>query len=131
MKKKKLTIAILCCLGWLIMLSGFFAIRATTNRVNGTVKNLYGDNISVDSDYVNLTGEATQAIDTKLGIVKTCTGSISSLPAAATNPHHIICSIPTQTGSNRGKIILNANNVGDTASGTTVATYSVWGYGTK
>jgi hypothetical protein len=106
------------------------AATALNTGVSGTLKWLSGENTSFEFDTTSLTNEATSAVTTKLVQVKTCMATVTTL-SAGTAAHQIICTVPTQTGTNRGKIILNANNIGDTASGTTVATYGVTGYGMK
>ena len=84
----------------------------------------------IDWGSKNLTGEATSSVTTGCQIVESCVAGIDT-NATATPSHYVGCTVPTQTGTTKGTVVLGANNVGDTASGTSVTRWIVTGYSTR
>lgn len=78
----------------------------------------------------SISAEATASVTTACGVVESCIVTVDT-EAATTAAHLGICTIPTQTGTTKSTVIITANNVGATASGTTKLNYVVTGYGRR
>ena len=119
-----------------ILVIGMFAYNAFTafEKVS-----LFREHVSVgscldasdSSTIVSISAEATSSVTTNCAYIHSCVVSVES--EAATTPVHLAtCDIPDQnTAANRGKITVSGNNVGGTASGTTIISWMVFGYGSQ
>lgn len=95
---------------------------------SGSFRYLHQTNQGMAWGTLSLSGEATQSVSTGLTVVESCATTVDTVTSSGTATLHVVCNIPTQTSTNRGKIILNA--VGDgTGTGTTKINYVVVGRG--
>ena len=124
MKKKFYIIAAVC---FAVLITVSVAFRASS-RI--TTAASYRDHVAEgdcsDWGQKTLTGEATSSVTTGCRVIESCVATIEA-NSAATQAMYVGCSYST-TNYN---IVLGANNVGDTASGSIITSWHVDGYGTR
>lgn len=114
-------------MGAFVILCALLACAAVVQ--SGSFRYLHQTNQGMAWGTASLSGEATASVTTGLTVVEACTASVDTETTGATAAMVVICKVPTQTSTNRGKVTVNVNNVGDTATGTTKINYMVVGRG--
>jgi len=133
---KTFTVIIAAFLLSLVVMYGVKSIvtKAVISQNGGKISRLVGTSAAMDwndGGTVSLTDEATTTVTTDMLIVDSCQATIV-VPAATVSPHFSSCVPMDQSvAANRGKIVLGANTVGGTASGTTTVNWSAFGLGSR
>ncbi len=110
------------------------AIAWATTTFTGTFRYHVANNDSVDGGYVDLSSAATSTVTTRIQLVKSCTASLNGVATSAGTTlqgEAVYCNVPTQTGSNRGKILIAVSSDAGTASGTQRVNYVAVGQGSN
>ncbi len=119
--------------GMMLIVAVLFSMRANTSTykwfaMSPNAMQANGKTISIVQEVLN--NEATSTVTTGLGWVQGCVATVDTF-AGATPPNTVLCEIPSQTSTNRGKVDVQADTVGGTAAGSTTVTIAVFGQGTR
>ena len=124
-------IAVIVFVGMAYVMYHEDSAQARLNGETATFTEHVGAGDCMDWDQQDLTGEATSSVTTRCAYVDACGGSVNATDTGASVPPTFVCNVPTQSGTNLGKVIMHVDVPGGNASGTTTVNYWIAGYGRR